>query len=122
MTARMLRIRIIPAVVTACLLASASAGAAESFLAEYEDLPLAPGLTETPGGMLFDAPNGRIVEAQASGDVPAQQVEHFYAQTLPQLGWTAAGGPIFRRDNEVLRIDVDSHSKPTQVHFSVVPQ
>ena len=118
----MVRKRIIPAVLTALLLASAPAGAAGAFLNEYEDLPLAPGLSEGPGGMLFDAPNGRIVEAQASGDVSAQQVLSFYAQTLPQLGWDKQSDNLFRRDNELLRIDVDGSRRPTVVRFSVVPQ
>ncbi len=57
--------------------------AAGAFLTELEDLPLAPGLSEIPGGMLFDSPTGRIVEASAQGEIPADQVVAFYTQTLP---------------------------------------
>ena len=45
---------------------AASAARAEAFLSAYEDLPLAPGLTEAQGsGLAFDSPSGRIVEAYA---------------------------------------------------------
>lgn len=99
-----------------------AAAAAGAFLAEFEDLPLAPGLTELPGGMLFDSPGGRIVDATAEGEVTAQQVLAFYMQTLPELGWEKIGPASFRRDNEVLRIEMDSGRRPLAVHFSVVPK
>jgi hypothetical protein len=91
------------------------------FLVEFEDLPLAPGLTEQAGGVLFESPAGRIVDATAEGEVDVQQVLAFYAQTLPQLGWEALGDSTFRRDNELLRIVVDGDRHPLAVHFSVVP-
>lgn len=113
---------LLPALLAGGLVIAGAAGAAGSFLIEFEDLPLAPGLTELPGGMLFDSPTGRIVEASAEGNVAAQQVLSFYAQTLPQLGWETVGASAFRRDNEVLHIDVDGAHRPLAVHFSVVPQ
>ena len=102
-------------------LAAAPALAAGAFLAEFEDLPLAPGLTEQPGGVLFESPNGRIVEATAEGRVASHQVLAFYAQTLPQLGWVPVDETSYRRDNEILRIVVDGSRAPVSVHFSVAP-
>ena len=90
------------------LLCPALAGAAEAFLTAIEDVPLAPGLAEqAAGGMVFDSPTGRIVEAAASGPVSADQIKAFYEQTLPQLGWTDSGKMTFRRDNEILRLTID---------------
>lgn len=106
------------------LFLTAVAAAAEGrFLAEMEDLPLAPGLTENPGGMLFEQPSGRIVEASAVAalETEAGQIVAFYATTLPQLGWEKIGPAAYRRDNEMLRIDVDQRQKPLAVRFSVVP-
>jgi hypothetical protein len=103
------------------LLAPVSAAGGEAFLAELEDLPLAPGLTELPGGLLFDSANGRIVEAQASGDAGAEQVRQFYETTLAQLGWQSAGPLQFRRDNEMLKITIDAKAKPLVVHFALSP-
>lgn len=97
--------------------------AAESaFLSELEDLPLPPGLTEMPGGMLFDSPTGRIVEATAQGEIGADRVLSFYTQTLPELGWQKVGQASFRRDNELLKIEMDTKRRPLLVRFSVVPQ
>src|SRR3546814_8691143 len=69
-----------------------------------EDLPLMPGLAEiADAATVFDAPQGRIVESYAAGTVAAAEIRSFYAQTLPQLGWTAVdagqAGPLeFRRE------------------------
>jgi len=101
---------------------SVPAWAGQSYLAEFEDLPLAPGLTEQPGGMLFESPTGRIVDATASGDATSAQVQGFYQQALPQLGWEALPDGAFRRDNEILRIDIDGSHRSLLVRFSVVPQ
>lgn len=106
------------------LLCPVFAGAAETFLTAIEDVPLAPGLAEqATGGMVFDSPTGRIVEAVASGTVPADEVGTFYAQTLPQLGWTNAGKMIFKRDNETLRITVEPARQKgaTTVRFNLAP-
>lgn len=98
--------------------------AADGFLVELEDLPLAPGLTESAGGMVFDAPTGRIVDAyaEAASGTTASQIIAFYAQTLPELGWEKVNDASYRRDKELLHIDVDAKRHPTSVHFSVVPQ
>ena len=96
--------------------------AAASYLAEFEDLPLAPGLVENPGGTLFESPTGRIVDATASGEITPKQVMEFYQQALPQLGWERVGANSFRRENELLRIDMDRSRRPMVVRFSVVPQ
>ncbi|MDR3440451.1 hypothetical protein [Telmatospirillum sp.] len=93
-----------------------------TFLTELEDLPLAPGLAEAPGGVLFDSPTGRIVEATAHGDTTAEQVVAFYAQTLPELGWQKVGPSSYRRDNEMLKIEVEARHRPLLVRFSLVPQ
>jgi hypothetical protein len=95
--------------------------AASGFLVEFEDLPLAPGLSELPGGTLFESATGRIVEATAQGDIAGQRVLAFYAETLPQLGWEKVSESSYRRDNELLRISVDGGHHPLTVHFSVVP-
>jgi hypothetical protein len=112
----------VTATLAGLLLTAVPAAASGAFLTELEDLPLPPGLTELPGGTLFDSPGGRIVEATAEGEIGAQQVLTFYTQTLPQLGWEKVGSSTFRRDNELLRIDVEGNRRPLAVRFSLVPQ
>lgn len=80
--------------------------AADVFVAGVNDLPLMPGLTsQAADSTVFDAPSGRIVETWAQGSVTQQAVLSFYRTTLPQLGWSAAGPDLFRREGETLRLE-----------------
>ena len=97
-----------------------TAVAGGAFLAEVDDLPLAPGLTEIPGGTLFDTAAGRIVEATARGTGDASAVRAFYAETLPGLGWSAVGTGVYVREHERLRIAIAAGPELV-VHFSLAP-
>jgi hypothetical protein len=90
-------------------LAAACGAAAQdarvAFVSGIEDLPLMPGLAEIDEtAMVFDTPGGRIIEALTSGPVSRDQVVRFYAATLPQLGWSADGETLFRREGETLEL------------------
>ena len=111
----MVRRILIPAVLA--LLLATGVAHAEGFLAEVEDLPLAPGLTEQPGGTLFEGPTGRIVQATAGGTIDPAKVRVFYADALPGLGWKAGPDLSFTREDEILRIDVTA----ALVRFSITP-
>jgi hypothetical protein len=108
------------AVVVGVLMGTPVFAADQAFLKEVDDLPLAPGLVEQPGGTLFDSPQGRIVEASAQGQLLEVEVRQFYDETLPQLGWAQIGSSVYRRDKEVLRIGY-SEGMPMVVHFSLAP-
>ena len=105
------------------LLCPALACAAGTFLAGIEDVPLPPGFAENQSaGVLFDSPSGRIIEAVASGNGLIDQVSAFYAQTLPQLGWTRISDNEFRSDSETLRLTFDQSKKPLLiVHYNLTP-
>ena len=97
--------------------------AAERFLSAIRDLPLMPGLTETPGSALvFSKPQGRIVEVAAEGAVAAGRVLDFYRRTLPQLGWQPDGDRAFRREGERLGLDLTTGRGGLIVRFSLTPQ
>lgn len=99
------------------------AAAAERFVAGTEDLPLMAGLKPVGGSLLiFDKPQGRIVEAQAKGKVTREQVRAFYNGTLPQLGWTTAGADAWQREGETLRIDLAGPDGDLTVGFTLSPQ
>lgn len=106
------------------LLAGPAWAESPAFVAGFEDLPLMPGLTgQDEGGMVFDSPAGRIVEATAGGLLSRRQVSAFYAQTLPELGWTAKGPETYQRDREVLRLDyTERRPQGIVVRFSLSPQ
>lgn len=94
------------------------------YLAGVADLPLAPGLIElTEAGTSFDTAQGRIVEAHALGPGSVATVSRFYAETLPQLGWSPTGALAWRREGEALSLDI-RQPRPGQVavRFSLVPQ
>ncbi|HEC91299.1 MAG TPA: hypothetical protein ENI55_06500 [Alphaproteobacteria bacterium] len=81
--------------------------AAAAYLSAVNDLPLMTGLNEALGqGVVFDVPQGRIVQAYASGPVSRAAVESFYAATLPQLGWRPAGPMRFNREGEQLALEI----------------
>jgi hypothetical protein len=117
MTHSLARIAFAAALLASPLLAHA---ADTAFLKEVDDLPLAPGLVEVPGGTLFDAAQGRIVEASAQGRLMEIEVRQFYDESLPQLGWTQVGSSTYRRDKEELHIDY-TEGMPMTVHFSLAP-
>ena len=93
------------------------------FLATIEDLPLMPGFVEAlDEGMVFESPSGRIAEAFATGAATRDGVLAFYADTLPQLGWTREGPGRFRRENEILELEITGESgSPLTVRFALAP-
>lgn len=93
------------------------------FVTGIADLPLMAGLTEDSGtGLVFDKPEGRIVEAYATGPVSRAQVRTFYAETLSQLGWRPAGEGAYTREGEILRIGISGGDGTVTVRFSLSPQ
>jgi hypothetical protein len=83
-------------------------GAADAFFSVIDDLPLMSGLSENENAAVtFETANGRIVEAAARGGVAPAKVRAFYAQVLPQLGWTLKGDGLYGREDEVLRMSIE---------------
>ncbi len=104
-------------------LAPAAAAERVGFLSAVEDLPLAPGLVEQPAaGVVFDTPDGRIVEAHALGETSAEAVRAFYADALPELGWARRGALEFGREGEVLRIELLAGGDGLSVKYSLQPE
>lgn len=104
------------------LSAGVPARAADAFVAGMEDLPLMPGLAPVEGaGMAFDSPQGRIVEAYAKGKAKRNEVLDFYAATLPQLGWQALDRSAYRREGEVLRLELYEEQGSLTVRFFLSP-
>jgi hypothetical protein len=92
-----------------------------------EDVPLMPGLAaDDAASLIFDKPQGRIVEAAASGPVTRHAVVAFYEESLPQLGWRRTAGAAatksFERDGERLSLDFDGRDGNLQVAFTLAPR
>jgi hypothetical protein len=107
-----------------CLLAALAtpARAQGAFVAGIEDLPLMPGLTALGEASVFDAPQGRVVEASAQGAPSRAAVLEFYARTLPQLGWRLDGEGRFAREGERLVIEFPASQSATHVRFFLRPE
>ena len=109
-------------VLVLCLFVS-GVQAGERFVPGFESLPLMAGLeVELGSAMVFDKPGGRIVEAEATGGVPAARIRSWYAEALPQLGWQPAGEGKFRREGEVLSLAVTAEGAGARVSFRLYPQ
>ena len=110
----------------AVLACPAVAGDAQRFVSVVDDLPLMDGLNEGAEGVEFTTPQGRLVEATATGTVSAKAVLDFYAETLPQLGWTAAkikgaNKARFVREGETLDLSTSRKAGTLSVRFSLAP-
>ena len=72
--------------------------------------------------VVFDKPQGRIVEVETRGKVTRAQVEKFYAQSLPELGWASDGKQRWQRDGEGLSLAFKGHDGDLRVAFSLTPR
>lgn len=108
-------------VISALVFAPMRLSAAE-FFRSVDDLPLAPGLTEiVDEGVEFDSPAGRIVTAVASGGSNGDAVRAFYRKALPPLGWLSASDTTYRRDGELLTLQLETIGKVVKLKIRVVP-
>lgn len=113
---------LLPVLVAALLTTAAAADERAAFLAGHEDLPLMPGLTQVEdAAVAFDTSSGRIIVAWATGPVERAAVLAFYADTLPELGWTRMRADRFQREGETLQLEFAAGDLLT-VRFTVAPE
>jgi len=92
------------------------------FLADVDDLPLPPGLIEDDSArVVFDKPEGRIVETQAIGSGTPAVFKNFYASALPALGWNARGNGAWSRGDEVLQLTLSQDGPQVVVRYLITP-
>ena len=119
----MTRAPLLVALLLALPLAGFAQTAAPGFVPGTEDVPLMPGLAaESGSGLVFDKPQGRIIEAAAHGAVSRKAVIAFYRESLPQLGWKASDERHFQREGERLSLDFKGSDGDLQVAFTLAPQ
>lgn len=114
---------IVIAAATAC--ASAPAAHATQFLTAIDDVPLPQGLTEKPEPLIFESDQGRVVRTSAEGNIGADRISAFYAETLPALGWKPVQEPdgvVYAREDErlTIRIRESANNAPVRVEFELV--
>ncbi len=109
------------------LLVGGALAADPQYLSAVADLPLPTGLVEEVGaGVSFDKPEGRIIEAIASGTIARADVVAFYRAALPGLGWqplkALSGNLRWQRGDEILSVDIVDSTIPLVVRFSIAPK
>jgi len=96
-----------------------------TFVSVIADLPLMTGLEEdVAAAVVFETDSGRIAQAVASGVAEGRSVRKFYADTLPQLGWRLETPSRYRREGEVLVLELAADpGQPGRVtiHFKLTP-
>ena len=118
------RTRLATFLALAALLVVSSVRAGD-FFDGFTDLPLMPGLTERPeAAVVFDHATGQVATAVASGPVEPAAIRQFYRRTLQPLGWVpdcaapdCAPPDRFRRDGEVLELELTSTDDATTARF-----
>lgn len=94
-----------------------------AFVPGTEDVPLAPGLSAmADDALVFDNPTGRIVQSTAAGQGDADAVTRFYADTLPQLGWSRGPDGHWTRAGEVLDISIEQQGSRLTVRYQLSPR
>lgn len=95
-----------------------------TFFHTLNDVPVMPGLRELPDKSLnFDKPEGRIMAVTAVSDtVKPPAIRSFYAQTLPQLGWSAQTDGSFVRDQERLKLIIEASEGVSITRLQVEPR
>lgn len=103
--------------------AAAQQGESPAFLQNLNDVPLMPGLYERlDAGVVFDEPEGRIVEAEATAEgVQTPEIQQFYRKSLPQMGWQYRDPGRFSKNGESLKIAIEEGMQGPVVRFSVQP-
>ncbi|MBI3441556.1 MAG: hypothetical protein HY052_07120 [Proteobacteria bacterium] len=105
------------------LLLNLPALAAEAgYSSVIEDLPLMPGMVEkADDAVVFDKPGGRIIETISEIAATPAEINKFYTDTLPPLGWEPLPHSVFVRENESLQLNMEKKGKVTIVHFNLAP-
>lgn len=97
---------------------------AATFINGLEDVPVMEGLSQIPNDSItFGNEESRLVEAILTSDkLKFAQVEKFYKETLPQMGWKCQKETnrliTFYREGEVLEMVRESVS-PLKIRITV---
>ncbi len=94
------------------------------FLSAMPDVPVMQGLRELPEhGVMFDKPGGRIIESVAQVDSGSwAQIQSYYREALPQLGWSILSDDIYVRGDESLHLEFEEIDADNFVRITIAPR
>lgn len=100
------------------------------------DIPLMSGLVENADeAMVFDSPEGRIINAEAQGQISAVKTFEYYRSVLPSLGWNINNDQLNGmtceepaqycieaiRDKESLHLQFNAINGASKISYSLFP-
>lgn len=94
------------------------------FFDALHDVPAMPALTEIQDyTLVFDKPEGRIIEMVASIDgASVNDVRDYYRRSLPQLGWVMASPDNYMRGGEHLSLNFEHGQNDSFLRMTVQPR
>jgi hypothetical protein len=95
-----------------------------AYFAHIQDVPIAPGLTETADQFEFSNAEGRMLGARASGRAEAEQARMYYQSALPALGWSLSVGSGGENETVYLRgreqLSLSFHQRGEELRLEVL--
>ena len=93
-----------------------------NFVEGSADIPLFAGLYKSeesePNDLGFESPSGSVISVSYDGIGDAQNIEDFYAKTLPQLGWKIIKqGSEINADSESLFLQLKRDDENLKINF-----
>ena len=91
-------------------------------------VPAMPGMIESKSEtIVFDKPEGRLMEARLQGPASPSEVHAWYKVALVANGWVEKDGPSnawlwFVREGEVLQLNAAPRDGGTELFLSLAPQ
>jgi hypothetical protein len=110
----------------AAMVWAAPALAETAYFTQVEDLPIAPGLVETPDRFEFSDTNAgfRVLGASARGAAMAEEARAFYNAALPALGWALSVGSGGENETVYLRgreqLSLSFHQRADELEVEVL--
>ena len=89
------------------------------FVPGTEDIPALDDMIFSEDVMSFDVPQGQILIVMGTTSKSPKEIERFYHNNLPALGWTPKKSGKFIRGNDVLEIETTSQNSKQNVKFSL---
>ena len=92
------------------------------FIKGSEDIPVAKGLEIISDEEVeFDSSSGSFTSSTYQSKNSIESIKKFYTETLPQMGWELTEfsnhSAIFKRENQILKIEFSKSQKQTLAVF-----
>jgi len=89
------------------------------FVPGTEDIPALDDMKFSEDVTSFDVPQGQILIVTGTTATSQKEIEQFYSNNLPALGWVQKGRGKFMRGSDVLEIETSSVASQQNVKFNL---